>query len=103
MVPGLDDLVTEVVHGGVWGRPNSGLADRAICTLAVLSGGCHVKSGGRPPRSHLANVVDAMPDPTPSLERPTGFSSLLLQTAASPSARPKAISELNPRPGRDRS
>jgi hypothetical protein len=27
----------------------------------------------RPPRSHLANVVDAMPDATPSLERPTGF------------------------------
>ncbi len=36
-VPGLDDFIAEVVHGGVWGRPNLGLADRAICTLAVLS------------------------------------------------------------------
>jgi hypothetical protein len=37
-VPGLDDLTAEVVHGGVWGRPNLALPDRAICTLAVLSG-----------------------------------------------------------------
>jgi 4-carboxymuconolactone decarboxylase len=37
LVPGLDDLMAEVVHGGVWGRPNLALADRAICTLAVLS------------------------------------------------------------------
>ena len=37
LVPGLDDLLAEVVHGGVWGRPNLALADRAICTLAVLS------------------------------------------------------------------
>jgi alkylhydroperoxidase/carboxymuconolactone decarboxylase family protein YurZ len=36
-VPGLDDLIAEVVHGGVWGRPNLALVDRAICTLAVLS------------------------------------------------------------------
>jgi 4-carboxymuconolactone decarboxylase len=36
-VPGLDDLIAEVVYGGVWDRPNLGLADRAICTLAVLS------------------------------------------------------------------
>jgi 4-carboxymuconolactone decarboxylase len=36
-VPGLDDLTAEVVHGGVWGRPNLALPDRAICTLAVLS------------------------------------------------------------------
>src|SRR5262245_45733237 len=37
LVPGLDDLTAEVVHGGIWDRPNLGLADRAICTLAVLS------------------------------------------------------------------
>ena len=36
-VPGLDDLMTELVYGGVWGRPNLELAERAICTLAVLS------------------------------------------------------------------
>ena len=36
-VPGLDDLIAEVVHGGVWGRPDLALEDRAICTLAVLS------------------------------------------------------------------
>jgi len=37
LVPGLDDLIAEVVHGGVWGRPNLAFEDRAICTLAVLS------------------------------------------------------------------
>ena len=36
-VPGLDDFIAEVVYGGIWDRPNLGLADRAICTLAVLS------------------------------------------------------------------
>jgi 4-carboxymuconolactone decarboxylase len=36
-VPGFDDLMAEMVHGGVWARPNLALADRAICTLAVLS------------------------------------------------------------------
>jgi 4-carboxymuconolactone decarboxylase len=36
-VPGFDDLTAEVVHGGVWGRPDLALADRALCTLAVLS------------------------------------------------------------------
>jgi 4-carboxymuconolactone decarboxylase len=36
-VPGLDDFIAEVVHGGVWGRPDLALADRALCTLAVLS------------------------------------------------------------------
>src|SRR5215471_10142986 len=36
-LPGLDDLIAEVVHGGVWGRPNLAFEDRAICTLAVLS------------------------------------------------------------------
>jgi 4-carboxymuconolactone decarboxylase len=35
--PGLNDFLAEVVHGGIWGRPNLALADRAICTLAVLS------------------------------------------------------------------
>jgi alkylhydroperoxidase/carboxymuconolactone decarboxylase family protein YurZ len=36
-VPGLQDFISEVVYGGIWDRPNLGLADRAICTLAVLS------------------------------------------------------------------
>src|SRR5262249_24549703 len=36
-VPGLDDFIAEVVHGGVWGRPDLALADRALCSLAVLS------------------------------------------------------------------
>ena len=36
-VPGLHQLMAEVVYGGVWGRPKLALADRAICTLAVLS------------------------------------------------------------------
>lgn len=36
-LPGLDDLMTEVVYGGIWARPQLALADRAICTLAVLS------------------------------------------------------------------
>src|SRR5262245_1319555 len=36
-VPGLDDLMAEVVYAGVWGRPQLAHAERAICTLAVLS------------------------------------------------------------------
>lgn len=36
-VPGLDDLMAEVVYAGVWGRANLAPAERAICTLAVLS------------------------------------------------------------------
>jgi 4-carboxymuconolactone decarboxylase len=36
-VPGVDDLMAEVVYGGVWDRPGLALADRALCTLAVLS------------------------------------------------------------------
>ena len=36
-VPGLDDFLAEVVYGGVWDRPHLGLADRALCSLAVLS------------------------------------------------------------------
>jgi 4-carboxymuconolactone decarboxylase len=37
VVPGFDDLVAEVVYGGIWDRQHLALADRAICTLAVLS------------------------------------------------------------------
>src|SRR6185295_18149103 len=36
-VPGLDDLMAEVMYEGIWGRPQLALAERAICTLAVLS------------------------------------------------------------------
>jgi 4-carboxymuconolactone decarboxylase len=36
-IPGVDELMAEVVHGGVWGRPNLARSDRAICTLSVLS------------------------------------------------------------------
>ena len=35
--PGYDRFVTEVVFGGVWGRPGLPLEDRMICTLAALS------------------------------------------------------------------
>jgi len=36
-VPGFAGLKDEMVYGGIWARPNLVLADRAICTLAVLS------------------------------------------------------------------
>jgi alkylhydroperoxidase/carboxymuconolactone decarboxylase family protein YurZ len=36
-VPGLDDLLAEAVYAGIWGRPQLAHAERAICTLAVLS------------------------------------------------------------------
>jgi 4-carboxymuconolactone decarboxylase len=36
-VPGMDDFIAEVVHGGIWARPHLGVADRALCTLAVLN------------------------------------------------------------------
>ncbi len=37
LVPGLDDLLAEVVYAGIWDRPGLAKADRAICTLAALS------------------------------------------------------------------
>lgn len=37
LVPGFDDFMTEVVHGGIWDRPNLAKPDRAICALAALS------------------------------------------------------------------
>jgi 4-carboxymuconolactone decarboxylase len=37
LVPGLDDLIAEVVYGSIWDRPNLALPDRALCTLAALS------------------------------------------------------------------
>ncbi len=36
-IPGVDELMAELVHGGVWARPNLALPDRALCTLSVLS------------------------------------------------------------------
>jgi alkylhydroperoxidase/carboxymuconolactone decarboxylase family protein YurZ len=36
-IPGIDDLMVEVVYGGIWGRPKLALGDRAVCTLGVLS------------------------------------------------------------------
>jgi 4-carboxymuconolactone decarboxylase len=36
-VPGYGDWADEVIYGGIWGRPGLALADRMICTLAVLS------------------------------------------------------------------
>lgn len=35
--PGFDDFTAEVVYGSVWDRPNLGLPDRALCSLATLS------------------------------------------------------------------
>jgi 4-carboxymuconolactone decarboxylase len=35
--PGADDFLAEVVYAGIWDRPGLAKADRAICTLAVLS------------------------------------------------------------------
>ncbi len=36
VVPGLGDFFDEVIYGGIWGRPGLSLADRMICTIAVL-------------------------------------------------------------------
>jgi alkylhydroperoxidase/carboxymuconolactone decarboxylase family protein YurZ len=35
--PGYSRFITELVFGGVWGRPGLPLEDRMVCTLAVLS------------------------------------------------------------------
>jgi len=43
-VPGLDDVMAEAVYEGIWGRPQLALAERAICTLAVLSSLQHLPS-----------------------------------------------------------
>lgn len=37
LVPGLADLEAEVAFAGIWDRPGLARADRAVCTLAVLS------------------------------------------------------------------
>lgn len=37
LVPGFDDFMAEVVHGGIWERPHLTKPERAICSLAVLS------------------------------------------------------------------
>lgn len=37
LVPGFDDFMTEVVHGGIWDRPNLAKPDRAICALSAVS------------------------------------------------------------------
>lgn len=37
LVPGFDAFMTEVIHGGIWDRPNLTKPDRAICALAVVS------------------------------------------------------------------
>ena len=34
--PGFHQMMTEAVFGGIWARPGLALADRMICTLAVL-------------------------------------------------------------------
>jgi len=36
VVPGLADIMAEVVYGGIWDRPQLPVADRLICTLAAL-------------------------------------------------------------------
>ena len=35
-VPGLADFLAEAVYAGIWDRPNLGVGDRLICTLAAL-------------------------------------------------------------------
>ncbi len=37
LVPGFDAFMTEVVHGGIWDRPNLAKPDRAICALSAVS------------------------------------------------------------------
>ena len=37
LVPGLADFEAEVAFAGIWDRPGLAKADRAVCTLAVLS------------------------------------------------------------------
>jgi 4-carboxymuconolactone decarboxylase len=63
-VPGLDDFKAEVVFGGVWDRPHLDLADRAICTLAVLS----VLQRVPPLRTMVATALDLALTPRGILE-----------------------------------
>lgn len=50
--PGLANLMTEPVFGGVWNRPGLTLSDRLLCTIAALATGprlrslrCHIGAG----------------------------------------------------------
>jgi 4-carboxymuconolactone decarboxylase len=42
--PGLANLLTEPVFGGVWNRPGLALADRLLCTIAALATGPRMRS-----------------------------------------------------------
>ncbi len=42
--PGLANLLTEPVFGGVWNRPGLGLSDRLLCTIAALATGPRMRS-----------------------------------------------------------
>jgi 4-carboxymuconolactone decarboxylase len=42
--PGLGNLLTEPVFGGVWNRPGLALSDRLLCTIAALATGPRMRS-----------------------------------------------------------
>src|SRR5450759_257133 len=42
--PGLANLLTEPVFGGVWNRPGLALSDRLLCTIAALATGPRMRS-----------------------------------------------------------
>src|SRR5665213_1965500 len=42
--PGLANMLTEPVFGGVWNRPGLALSDRLLCTIAALATGPRMRS-----------------------------------------------------------
>jgi 4-carboxymuconolactone decarboxylase len=63
-VPGFDDFKAEAVFAGVWDRPHLELADRAICSMAVLS----VLQRIPPLRTMVATALDLALTPRSILE-----------------------------------
>lgn len=56
--PGLANLLTEPVFGGVWNRPGLALADRLLCTIAALATGPRMRSLRRYIEAALDNDLE---------------------------------------------
>jgi len=57
--PGLGNLLTEPVFGGVWNRPGLSLSDRLLCTVAALATGPRMRALARYIPAALDHGLDA--------------------------------------------
>ena len=59
-IPGLANLLTEPVFGGVWNRPGLALSDRLLCTIAALATGPRLHSLRKYINAGLDHGLDAL-------------------------------------------